>query len=764
MKLKQRLATILAATMLVTAMPVSTFARSENYINKQSTVKKDGGIGFYKTTTSSGIKIENRGIYLDVNVEDPFDSAFFLTLEKAEWAEKDIIASALMFPGSVIDKSGNIVDSEGEVLMLADDIPSIFPLDENGRYSEENAVVKMHCYSDDVMIQAIGTVEQNLKIPIFAIAQGGTAVIYVDGEGSTISSSEHDLAVTPKGDEAVEIYIDEDDIPSFYEEGTLAPITFKEIYPGAFGAASEDDRTVVLTIDKDDYEFSYIDKVTLKGERGLGGTYEVEAELDKYRQELTFVLPSEVSSAKGYLKLEGLKVEPSGRSVEAGDFYVEIECDMLDDYQDLLVGYVTEYGVTLKPYKDKIVDIVSGRKTSVEVVLKESVKDSIRVGRELNFELSEGYFGTYDEDSKKSDIEQIKKYISLPSSLEITDTLVDRDDRFIGFSVKVKELDSSISNEFKIKFDLIAPLDFSGEIELKVDGRAIGDEVSTIIAESMRSMDVEVETIVLAEGLKDQKGGKLTIVETEEKMLDKGTIFVAIPDDEGIKFVDVPTITVNEDSGMKISDAKIVDDDDNDLHGIEFKITRASRKEPAEIVLEDFTFTVSGLVAYGTTDAYISGTALGVDASDSIIKKDFIEVKSKESLKEQEATPTVTSFRIGSSVYVVNDQVKAMDVAPYIKNDRTMVPVRYLADAFGLSEQDIFFQNGITTLFLKDGNVLQLKVNSNVAIVNGMQIPLSQATEIKDNRTMVPIGEIGRLMNLEVDWNASTQTATFVSK
>jgi hypothetical protein len=46
-------------------------------------------------------------------------------------------------------------------------------------------------------------------------------------------------------------------------------------------------------------------------------------------------------------------------------------------------------------------------------------------------------------------------------------------------------------------------------------------------------------------------------------------------------------------------------------------------------------------------------------------------------------------FTVGKSQYVLDGQTAAMDVAPVINDGRTLVPVRYLAYALGLTADDI---------------------------------------------------------------------------
>jgi hypothetical protein len=76
-----------------------------------------------------------------------------------------------------------------------------------------------------------------------------------------------------------------------------------------------------------------------------------------------------------------------------------------------------------------------------------------------------------------------------------------------------------------------------------------------------------------------------------------------------------------------------------------------------------------------------------------------------------EATQAVTAelngtkvvMTIGSAEYTVNGEVKTADVAPFVKDSRTMVPVRFVAEAFGIDVTPVYGENGATVdvLFAK---------------------------------------------------------------
>ena len=68
-----------------------------------------------------------------------------------------------------------------------------------------------------------------------------------------------------------------------------------------------------------------------------------------------------------------------------------------------------------------------------------------------------------------------------------------------------------------------------------------------------------------------------------------------------------------------------------------------------------------------------------------------------------ELNGTVVVMTIGSAEYTVNGEVATADVAPFINGSRTMVPVRFVAEAFGINVTPVYGENGATVdvLFAK---------------------------------------------------------------
>jgi len=125
------------------------------------------------------------------------------------------------------------------------------------------------------------------------------------------------------------------------------------------------------------------------------------------------------------------------------------------------------------------------------------------------------------------------------------------------------------------------------------------------------------------------------------------------------------------------------------------------------------------------------------------------------------ATKRAASFVIGSTEYTVNGNTMQMDVAPFIKDGRTFLPVRYVAMALGVSDANIIW-DGVneTVTLLKGDKVVQLKIGSKTMLVNGVSITMDVSAEIVSDRTMLPFRSIAQALGATVGWDEVTQTVT----
>lgn len=145
------------------------------------------------------------------------------------------------------------------------------------------------------------------------------------------------------------------------------------------------------------------------------------------------------------------------------------------------------------------------------------------------------------------------------------------------------------------------------------------------------------------------------------------------------------------------------------------------------------------------------------------------EVKSNAE-KEIKAQETKTIITIGSQTLekVMNGvrTVKNMDSAPYIKRGRTMLPLRYLAEALGYK---VFWLNETKTVVIVDlGLRVEIPIDTNLIIVNGIKYTSDLKSEIVHHRTMLPIANIARALGLkdgeDILWDEVNRQVTINKK
>ena len=104
----------------------------------------------------------------------------------------------------------------------------------------------------------------------------------------------------------------------------------------------------------------------------------------------------------------------------------------------------------------------------------------------------------------------------------------------------------------------------------------------------------------------------------------------------------------------------------------------------------------------------------------------------------------------------IDDQELLMDVNPVIKNDRTLVPLRAIFEAFDAS---VAWKCETRTVIInKDKVYITLQIENKDAYINDKLIKLDAPPVIKNDRTLVPLRFISESLNKEVDWCDSSKT------
>jgi len=112
---------------------------------------------------------------------------------------------------------------------------------------------------------------------------------------------------------------------------------------------------------------------------------------------------------------------------------------------------------------------------------------------------------------------------------------------------------------------------------------------------------------------------------------------------------------------------------------------------------------------------------------------------------------------MGSRKMLINGQAVIMDVSPYIRDDRTYLPVRYAAYALGIEDDSIIWDSETQTVTLTRGpNQVKMQVGSSVLYINGTEVSMDAAPEIKDDRVCLPIRFVTEAFSGTVTWDPLT--------
>ncbi|MCU6786011.1 stalk domain-containing protein [Aedoeadaptatus acetigenes] len=122
---------------------------------------------------------------------------------------------------------------------------------------------------------------------------------------------------------------------------------------------------------------------------------------------------------------------------------------------------------------------------------------------------------------------------------------------------------------------------------------------------------------------------------------------------------------------------------------------------------------------------------------------------------ESNKTPEAKGDKKAITILVNGKEVKT-DSPAFIKDGRTMVPVRFISEALGLK---VGWDQKTRTVTVDEGaKAMKLTIGSKKIVrADGKETAIDVPAMIKGGRTMVPIRAIGELSGAKVDWNAANR-------
>lgn len=115
---------------------------------------------------------------------------------------------------------------------------------------------------------------------------------------------------------------------------------------------------------------------------------------------------------------------------------------------------------------------------------------------------------------------------------------------------------------------------------------------------------------------------------------------------------------------------------------------------------------------------------------------------------------------LDSKTLWINDKSIEMDIAPTIVNNRTVVPISFIANALNaMVDWDGVLQ---TAYVAYDDTLVEIIIHAPELYVNGEVVAIDTPAEIINGRTMVPLRAVADGLGLEVYYDNETRTITII--
>lgn len=169
-------------------------------------------------------------------------------------------------------------------------------------------------------------------------------------------------------------------------------------------------------------------------------------------------------------------------------------------------------------------------------------------------------------------------------------------------------------------------------------------------------------------------------------------------------------------------------------------VSITTTKDPSDVPVDpngEFSFTIKLEKGYNTIEV----VAIDPATNSTLISFDVRYI-------------TLIKLRIGSKIMLINEEEKVIDAEPYIKTGRTMVPLRAISEALGVTPD---WNNALREITLvRNGKIVRLRIGSKEAFtkeqgqVGETKITLEAPPEIVSGRTFVPLRFVAEALGSEI--------------
>jgi hypothetical protein len=428
-----------------------------------------------------------------------------------------------------------------------------------------------------------------------------------------------------------------------------------------------------------------------------------------------------------------------------GDVVVTIGGASAISPDSVTIGKYADYGVEVN-IDDPETEVLAGRSEQYisDIEIKELIGDSLLPGRTIYMELPSG-FRWMDGSWNKvvSGGIAIKSMGVVDNKPELLKIVFNTDP---GPSKGTLEIN-------RAQIEIAGNIANDTDVMVKFWGNA-GIEEELAVAKVVAPISVTADVKDIKIGLQNQAAGNIVITEAQAEAIDSwiyGTgqtaLNVVLP--FNVTWGAIPTVKVIEGD---LELGTITRDASNRTLVIPIK---TSSSVASKIEISDIFYTADRTVPEGDMEADFGGDAV---VQTNFVNRNYITSEVVANCVTPAPGETIGSgeFRIGSNIYYAGGVAKVMDVAPYIKDSRTYVPMRYLGEILGA---EVVWDDAARTVTLtKADTTVVFTIGSTSYTVNGEAKTADVAPEITNSRTMLPARFVAEAFGAVVGWDAATQT------
>ncbi|MFZ5595855.1 MAG: copper amine oxidase N-terminal domain-containing protein [Bacillota bacterium] len=535
-------------------------------------------------------------------------------------------------------------------------------------------------------------------------------------------------------------------VPVLGEDGgKVASIIIKESAPGSLRADGSD---VKLALSPG-FTWNNVNIAADWGYNSGDVSYSIENRSDTSGRSVVKLIINKVTSSKaGRIIVTGM-IDVDTAVAQPGD--VQVSYEGTNPGVDMAVLTVAQYATSAKTAEQKTIsDVTAGRydQRIGQFSVQEETPGDLTEGRTVAFTLP-----------------SCAKWHTVPyvvreqgdGELEFLSLNSDKD----TIRYKVKKA-STVRSVFIFKNGSVdLALATPDTLSVTVSG-TLGITGSIDIGNVMQPVTLQAGKGAFGAGMLGQAIGDISVSEQRVGALraldisgNQAQLTMKLP--SGVRFAGTPEVTV-VDGDLSLDKTAIRVESGNKL----VIPVQKSGTAPSTIKITGIKLNVDRTVPEGDIKMEVEGTAItetNAIFADSNNKIDLVVASCNTPASKTVSSTAV--FKIDKSSYIVNGRDVPMDVAPYIKDGRTMIPLRFAANAVGVANDNIIWDAGANMVTLVKGNcVAQAEIGNKNIRINGISVATDVAPEIKDGRTMVPIRALSTVLGAKVQWNESDQTVT----